>query len=169
MSNQVYANSSTKYYEHPGFDTYVLNGDILIANDPLPRAINWRATPSVKQYPRSLVTMGNLGVIDVQETGLYSFKFVMDFQAQTYNSVNFGIKVFLNSQSRSIANAIVDAVKETGSVAAGAAEFTTSLSYVGYLSRGDILTLTFTNFETDAGRGIAILAERTNLYICKLL
>lgn len=168
MSNQIYSNGHAKYYEHPGFDVYVLPADIDVAGGAV-QLVTWSNTPTIKQCPQTLVEMSSPGIIAFEEPGIYSLKIVIDFQVPTFNIANFQMALVLNSTTRGISDALVDVIRETETAASGQpAHFSASLSFVGYMAAGDRFDLAFTNFDA-VGSHIARLYKNTsNLFLCKL-
>lgn len=133
MSNQVYANSSQKYFTYPGFNKYTLSeNQQLNPGSPYDAAF----VNSVLVNQPSIITLSN-GVFTIQETGIYSITAVMTVLPSNPNTVwELASYLFLITS---------DARNDTAVATDSTSTEQYSLNYIGWLQAGDAFKITLTN------------------------
>ncbi len=170
MSNQVYSNERTKYYEYPGLNRYTINGNVLIA-------------PTIAvDIPFDVTDIGNFthcidnttidGFVALQD-GMYSIMVVIGFDINSQlpvESPNFTLDMLLNKPDQFFTGLIIQsiALPVLPRAATGIDTANVSMSAVLYLKASDSIQIRMKNERAAGGPNLNVRAGLSSVTINKI-
>lgn len=165
MSNQVYSNDSTKYYDGPGLNNYQISGNY----SPIPLAGSIDITFDVNNVINDSTLVNNaLGVTTILREGMYSIMVVMatsDLTIPATSQIEFNFSILLDRPGEFALLPLQTIRDRYAPNGLATSKCVSSLSVTVYLKRGDVLRYRYTNLSNIAS---IIYASDTFLTINKI-
>lgn len=171
MSNQVYSNSSTKYWGLAGFNSYRMSSDFVIsgATSTVYNTIPYN-TPSTVQGPQ-LMKIDSPGVFVIQSAGMYSINARVGFNAVNANTdPEITIYVVINTAiDLGTDQRLAGGTFRTPNTGSGAGfTFAQPLSFTGFLDQGDVVRIQVKNDDIVSTNTLTIKESSSGLIFTKI-